>query len=98
MHVLDNSQISLLLKTHPDWSFDGLSLYRKFTFHNDLSTMSFANAVAWIAHRLNHHPQMTICFKTCHLAYHTHSVQGITALDQNSINQVDSLIHLNDAM
>lgn len=65
---------------------------RAFKFSNYHECMAFSNAVAWIAHQKDHHPDMLITYNTCIVVYTTHSADGITALDIDSAQEVDRLI------
>ena len=54
--------------------------------------MAFVNAVAWIAHRQDHHPDMTLGFGHCELRYTTHSADGLTLKDFICAARVDALL------
>jgi 4a-hydroxytetrahydrobiopterin dehydratase len=41
-------------------------------------TMAFVNAVAWIAHKEDHHPEMEISYWVCRVRYPTHAFGSIT--------------------
>ncbi len=56
-------------------------LRKTFRFKNFHQTMAFVNAVAWIAHQQDHHPEMIVGYKTCEIAYTTHSAGGVTRND-----------------
>lgn len=57
------------------------AISRLFHFGNFHETMAFVNAVAWIAHCEDHHPDMEVGYKTCKLTWSTHSVGGLTEND-----------------
>ena len=42
------------------WEIEDGSLTKVFQFENHYQAMAFANAVAWISHREDHHPEMTV--------------------------------------
>ena len=48
----------LLAKLHGDWQLadDGSAIRREFHFENYYQTIAFVNALAWIAHHEDHHP------------------------------------------
>ena len=52
---------------------------------------AFVNAVAWIAHREDHHPDMAFGYHRCTLRLNTHSVGGISLNDFICAAQVDAL-------
>ncbi|MFQ5642554.1 MAG: 4a-hydroxytetrahydrobiopterin dehydratase, partial [Thiogranum sp.] len=56
---LDSGAVQVLMtKIHADWSTaeDGGMIRRSFRFDNYHQTIAFVNALAWIAHRQDHHP------------------------------------------
>lgn len=65
----------------PGWAVEGGRLVRTFTFKNYHQTTAFVNAVAWIAHTEDHHPEITFGYKTCTVWYATHSIGGLSEND-----------------
>ena len=53
--------------------------------------MAFVNAVAWLAHREDHHPDMTVSFNQCRVAYSTHAISGLSENDFICAAKVDAL-------
>jgi 4a-hydroxytetrahydrobiopterin dehydratase len=43
--------------------------------------MAFVNAVASIAHREDHHPDLSVHYDRCVVAWSTHSAGGVTLND-----------------
>ena len=39
-------------------------------------TLAFVNAVAFIAHRQDHHPDLSVHYNHCDVAFNTHDVGG----------------------
>jgi 4a-hydroxytetrahydrobiopterin dehydratase len=78
----------------PSWEVidDGQGLRRLFTFKNHYEVMAFVNAVAWISHREDHHPNATIGYSRCELVYTTHAVEGLTENDFICAAKVDALL------
>jgi 4a-hydroxytetrahydrobiopterin dehydratase len=56
--------------------------------------MAFVNATAWISHREDHHPDLTVGYNTCRVAYHTHAIQGISENDFICAAKLDALFNL----
>jgi 4a-hydroxytetrahydrobiopterin dehydratase len=73
------------------WAVENGELVRTVSFANYYETMAFVNAVAWIAHREDHHPELTVGYSTCRIAYATHSVGGLTRNDFICAAKVDAL-------
>jgi 4a-hydroxytetrahydrobiopterin dehydratase len=80
---LADTQARRLLEEVPGWSLDDeiKRLSRTFRFGNFHETMAFVNAVAWIAHQTDHHPDLQIGYNRCHIDYSTHSIGGLSEND-----------------
>jgi 4a-hydroxytetrahydrobiopterin dehydratase len=50
------------------------------------------NAVAFIAHAQNHHPDLSVQFRRCVVRFNTHDVNGISKTDFDCAAQVDALL------
>ncbi|MBU0678635.1 MAG: 4a-hydroxytetrahydrobiopterin dehydratase [Verrucomicrobia bacterium] len=75
-----------------DWNYTDGWLERVFTFENYFQTVSFVNAIAWIAHRQNHHPDIELSYKTCKVRYRTHAIDGISDNDFICAAKVDAML------
>jgi 4a-hydroxytetrahydrobiopterin dehydratase len=74
------------------WKLIDGALEKAFAFADFRQTMGFVNAVAWIAERENHHPDMTLGFGRCTLRWATHDVGGISVSDFFCASAVDALL------
>lgn len=90
---LDRARAEALLRQIPDWtlSADTQSLERRFAFEDYYETMAFVNAVAFIAHREDHHPDLEVSYASCRIRYSTHSVSGLSENDFICAAKVDAL-------
>ena len=57
------------------------SISRTFRFDDYHRTLAFVNAVAWIAHREDHHPDLEVGYDRCRVRYATHDVGGLSEND-----------------
>ncbi|MEM7207074.1 MAG: 4a-hydroxytetrahydrobiopterin dehydratase [Pseudomonadota bacterium] len=92
---LDASTASgLLAQIDEGWASDESvkSIARCFTFGNYYETLAFVNAVAWIAHQQDHHPDLLVRYRTCEVVYSTHSVGGLSINDFICAAKIDALI------
>ena len=82
-----------LMAQVPGWALDaaGASIQRGFEFRNFHQTMQFVNAVAWVAHREDHHPDMEVGYKTCLVRYSTHATGGLSDNDFICAARVNAL-------
>ena len=85
---------ALHARLDPGWSVGagGVTIHRSFTFKNYHETMAFVNAVAWIAHREDHHPDLEVSYSRCVATYSPHAVGGLTENDFICAAKVDSLL------
>ena len=91
---LSVGEVQSLLPAVPGWALsdDGKTISRDFGFKNFHQTMAFVNAVAWIAHREDHHPDMEVGYGHCLLRYTTHDVGGLSRNDFVCAAKVDGLV------
>lgn len=78
------------------WTLTGddaaVAIEKTFTFANYYETISFVNALAFIAHTLDHHPELSVHFNRCVVHFNTHDVGGLSMTDFECASQVDALI------
>ena len=74
------------------WAIEGDILAKTFAFADYHRTMAFVNAVAWIAHREDHHPDIAFSYNRATLRFNTHSVGGISLNDFICAAKVDALL------
>jgi 4a-hydroxytetrahydrobiopterin dehydratase len=65
---------------------------KNFTFKNYYETMAFVNAVAFIANREDHHPDMEVGYKTCKVKYSTHAIKGLSENDFICAAKIEELL------
>lgn len=68
-----------------------LAIEKVFEFPDFHQTMAFVNAVAYIAHTCNHHPELQVVRTACTVRWHTHDVGGVTRDDIDAATRVDAL-------
>ncbi len=85
---------AMLAQVHSDWSLDeaGGEISRTFRFKDYYRTMAFVNAVAWIAHREDHHPDLEVGYNRCRVRYSTHAIGGLSENDFICAAKIDALL------
>ena len=88
-----DSANELMARLHTDWLIndDGLSIQRSFRFSDYYQTIAFVNALAWVAHQQDHHPELQVSYNRCVVRYSTHSVGGLTENDFICAARIDAL-------
>ncbi len=56
--------------------------------------MAFVNATAWISHREDHHPDLSVHYNKCVVSYSTHDAGGVTLNDFICAAKLDALFGL----
>lgn len=74
------------------WKLIDGALEKPFPFANYHETMAFVNALAWVAHRENHHPDLAVSYGRCTVRFNTHDVGGISISDFHCAAAVDALL------
>jgi 4a-hydroxytetrahydrobiopterin dehydratase len=80
----------------PGWQLTGdgadVAIEKTFRFANYHETISFVNAVAFIANVQDHHPDLSVHYARCVVRFNTHDVQGLSETDFECAAQVDALL------
>jgi 4a-hydroxytetrahydrobiopterin dehydratase len=85
-------QLNKLLRVCKGWKSDAKQIEKTFKFDDYYHTMAFVNAVAWIANRENHHPDLVVKYNQCVVMFSTHSVGGLSENDFICAAKVDALM------
>ena len=72
-------------------SSDGKALKREYRFKNFYHTMSFANALAYVANSEDHHPDLELGYNYCRVLFTTHAIGGLSQNDFICAARVDVL-------
>jgi 4a-hydroxytetrahydrobiopterin dehydratase len=85
---------TLLGELDPAWELDEErhEIRRSFSFKGYHQTIGFVNAVAWIANRENHHPDLEVGYNRCLVRYKTHVLGGLSENDFICAAKVDRLL------
>ena len=79
------------LKVLDQWTVDGIALKKVYRFKNYYETLAFVNALAYMVHREDHHPDLYVGYNRCEVRYSTHSVSGISENDFISAAKADAI-------
>lgn len=91
---LSRDEASEMLKKLTGWelSLDGGEIQQSFRFKDFHQTMAFVNAVAWVAHQEDHHPDLVVGYNLCEVHYRTHAIGGLSENDFICAAKIDSLL------
>lgn len=89
---LSKESLDILLRSLLGWEQVDGSIVKRFEFKNYYQTIAFVNAVAWIAHSEDHHPDLEVSYRFCRVRYSTHAVGGLSENDFICAAKVEGLI------
>jgi len=75
------------------WHENAGAIEKTFAFRNFHETVAFVNALAWICHTEDHHPELRVTYDRCVVRFSTHSVDGISRNDFICAAKADELVH-----
>ena len=91
MKKLSTPEIKTALATVPDWEKKGATIARTYQFHDFPAAMEFVHAVAGLAEKAWHHPDIDIRWNKVTLALTTHDAGGLTEKDFALAKKFDEL-------
>ncbi len=94
----DDTQMAALLQQTPTWQWNQTqqALQREFRFKNYYHVMNFVNAIAWIANKEAHHPDLDVSYNRVLVKFTTHDSGGVSRNDFICAAKVDALLNLGD--
>ncbi len=87
-------QANEMLKSLKGWILENGRLVKVYPFGNYYQTMAFVNALAWISHREDHHPDLAVSYNKCRVEYWTHAINGLSENDFICAAKADALFNL----
>jgi len=89
--LLKSSEIKEWLKKVPEWEQEKKTIERTFEFDDFFQSIDFVDSVAEIAEEQEHHPDIDIRYNKVRLVLSTHSEGGLTDLDFETAERIDTL-------
>ena len=94
--ALSAPEIVKRLSAASGWKLTGdgpdIAIEKTYTFANYYETISFVNAVAFVANVQDHHPDLSVHYNRCVVRFNTHDVKGLSETDFECAAQVDALL------
>ncbi len=94
--ALSPTEVVTRLAAVTGWQLAGngadVAIEKTFHFANYHETLAFVNAVAFIAHAQDHHPELTVGYDRCTVRWNTHDAGGISETDFDCAGRVDALL------
>jgi 4a-hydroxytetrahydrobiopterin dehydratase len=90
----NEQQAKEMLRQLKGWLLEDGKLVKLYLFKNYYETMAFVNALAWISHREDHHPDLQVGYNKCRVEYSTHAIGGLSENDFICAAKADALFSL----
>lgn len=74
--ALDAAAVADRLQALNGWTVREGKIEKTFSFKNYYETLAFINAIAYIIHAEDHHPELLVTYNRCAVRFDTHSVNG----------------------
>ena len=85
------AELATRLATLAGWLEADGRLVKSYAFANFHETIGFVNALAWVANREDHHPDLAVSYNRCTVASSTDDAGGITENDVVCAAKTDGL-------
>lgn len=96
--AFSSTQIDEHLRDLAGWSFVDGKIVKTYTFKNYYETIAFVNVVAAISHATDHHPDLSVHYNRCVVAFNTHDVDhgkgGISINDFICAARIEAFVRL----
>ncbi len=92
--ALSEQEADALLESLEGWSIEEGRLCKTLHFADYYQTLAFVNALAWVAHRHNHHPDLNVHYNRVEISFSTHDVNGLSRNDFICAAKVEGLLTL----
>ena len=73
------------------WSYENKTIQKLFQFDSYMEGIIFVNKIAKIAERLNHHPDLTICWCSVEVTITSHDLGGVSTKCINLATAVEDI-------
>ena len=73
---LNDAEIADYLAAIDGWLLQEGKIVKTFGFSNYYETLAFINAIAYVIHAEDHHPELVVSYNRCTVKFNTHSVNG----------------------
>lgn len=94
--ALSATEIVSKLARIDGWKLTGdgaeVAIEKTFSFENYFETIAFVNALAFIAHAQDHHPDLSVHYDRCVVRFNTHDVGGISDTDLDCAARANALL------
>jgi 4a-hydroxytetrahydrobiopterin dehydratase len=73
---LGDAEIQDYLAAIEGWKLENGKIVKTYDFGNYYETLAFVNAIAYVIHAEDHHPELIVTYNRCAVKFDTHSVNA----------------------
>jgi 4a-hydroxytetrahydrobiopterin dehydratase len=92
VHAMSDAVVRDHLAQVSGWHLHQGAIEKTYGFKNYHETIAFVNALAWVCHTEDHHPDLAVTYDRCVVRFNTHSVGGVSINDFICAAKADALI------
>ncbi|MEO6354349.1 MAG: 4a-hydroxytetrahydrobiopterin dehydratase [Oxalobacteraceae bacterium] len=93
--ALSENEITEYLSAVSGWQKDGARIAKTFKFKDYYETLAFINAIAYVIHAEDHHPELTASYNRCLVKFDTHTANdgrgGVSENDFICAAKIDAI-------
>jgi len=94
VNPLSAAEADALISSLAGWIREGNTIAKTYRFNDYYQVLAFVNATAWISHREDHHPDLSVGYQQCRVSYTTHAIAGLSNNDFICAAKIDALFGL----
>jgi 4a-hydroxytetrahydrobiopterin dehydratase len=88
---LTDKEITVAIAKLPEWKIADEKLNRAFKFNSFVDAFTFMTKVAFVAEKMDHHPEFFNVYNRVVIDLATHDVDGISNLDIELAQKINDL-------
>ncbi len=88
---LTDKEVTLEIAKLPEWKLANEKLNRAFKFNSFVDAFTFMTKVAFVAEKMDHHPEFFNVYNRVVIDLATHDVDGISNLDIELAKKINDL-------
>lgn len=92
MKKFTEEEIKSNLQSLSGWAYNNAALEKTFTFQDFVEAFGFMTKAAFIAEKLNHHPDWSNVYNKVTIRLSTHDAGGITEKDFEFVKKVEEMM------
>ena len=73
---LSDAEVADYLAAVEGWTLQDGKIVKSYAFKNYYETLAYINAIAYVIHAEDHHPELIVTYNRCTVKFDTHSVNG----------------------